>query len=60
MKKIIIKEDENYRKIAVKLSNEVVEIREEFRNFFTKEHQLFSSIYINKEEFEALKKLFES
>ena len=60
MKEIIIKKDENYRKVAVKLSNEVVEIREEFKNFFTKEHELFSSIYINKEEFKALKKLFEN
>ena len=59
MKEIVIKQTHNNRKRAIKLSKEVVEITEEFFNPFKWQYETYYKFYVNKEEYEALKKLFE-
>ena len=59
MKEIIIRQTHNWRKRAIKLSKEVVEITEEFFNPFKWQYEIYYKFYVNKEEYKALKKLFE-
>lgn len=56
---IVIVETEQFRKRAIKLSEDVVEIVEEFLNPFKKKYEVHLRFYVNKEEYRALKELFE-